>query len=205
MAPGVSKPGTTTTVWGRPVWFHSVLTNPWDSDASTFVTCRILQRYARQYAGDASVRLAVLDAVRRLPAGASQRDIACAIFHWVRSRIRFREDEDLLYNEVGVHPANLDKELLIVPPVLLGMPQPCGDCDDFSLLVASMCLAAGMQPFYVTVAADPTDTGKLSHIYVCVRLADERGYLCLDAGNRYPSVPAGWESATVSRKAIWAI
>jgi transglutaminase-like putative cysteine protease len=116
------------------------------------------------------------------------------------------DDESLLYEYLGVPPDELDKELLIVPPVLLRMPQPMGDCDDFSLLIASMSLAAGIQPYYVTVAADPMDgVRKFSHIYVCVYLADEGNYLALDAGNRFEGVPPGWESGNVTRKAIWKI
>jgi len=119
--------------------------------------------------------------------------------------VQFIEDEQLLYEELGVMPAHLDKELLIIPPVLLAMPQPMGDCDDFSLLMASMALAAGIQPYFVTVAANQTQPRKFSHIYVCVYLEDEDDHLCLDAGNRYANIPPGWESDNVMRKAIWPI
>jgi transglutaminase-like putative cysteine protease len=140
-----------------------------------------------------------------LPPDGSQRDIACAIFHWVRGTIRFVEDESLLYEEFGIQPENLDKELLIVPPVLLSMPVPMGDCDDFSLLTASMLLAAGIQPYYVTVAADAAEPRRFSHIYICAYLADEGRYLCLDPGNRLNAIPPGWEAEKVTRKAIWPV
>ena len=157
------------------------------------------------YAADPSVIAATAAAFRALGAGATQRDQACAIFHWVRGNIRFVEDEQLLYEELGVHPQELDKELLLVPPVLLRMPEPRGDCDDFSLLIASMALAAGIRPYWVTVAVDAAEPQRFSHIYVCVQLADENAHLCLDAGNRLQGVPPGWEPSKVARKAIWSV
>ena len=196
---------STASAFGRPVSVHHTPTDRWNSDVSTVATVRVLRRLAHQYAADPSVLAADAQALQALSAAASQRDIACAIFHWVRGTVRFVEDEQLLYEELGVAPAELDKELLIVPPVLLAMPAPMGDCDDFSLLTASMCLASGIRPYYVTVAADPNDPRKFSHIYVCARLEDEDGYLCLDTGNRYSSIPPGWESSQVTRKAIWPI
>lgn len=203
MAPGGGSP--VGTAFGRPVLVHHTPTNRFNSDVSTVATIRILRRLAREYASDPYVRAALIQATARLKPMASQREIACSIFYWVRSNVQFVEDETLLYNELGVEPQELDKELLIVPPLLLQMPVPMGDCDDFSLLTASMAIAAGIRPYYVTVAADAGDPQKFSHIYVCVELADEGGHLCLDAGNRYSAIPPGWESSSVTRKAVWAI
>ena len=193
------------SVWGGPVRVHDQRTNRWNTDVSTADTVRNLCRLARTYATDPAVMAATRGAISALATGSSQRDICSAIFHWVRATVRFVEDEQLLYEELGVQPADLDQELLIVPPVLLAMPQPMGDCDDFSLLISSMCLSAGVQPFYVTVAADASDPFKFSHIYVCAKLADEGTYFPLDAGNRLNAVPPGWESDAVTRKAVWKI
>jgi hypothetical protein len=119
--------------------------------------------------------------------------------------VRFIEDETLLYAQLGVSPEHLDKELLIVPPTLMAMPEPMGDCDDFSLLAACMLLNAGMRLYFVTVAADKDLPWKFSHIYVCVRLEDEDDFMCLDAGNRLLGVEPGWEAGNVTRKAVWAV
>jgi hypothetical protein len=198
--------GNAGSVWGRPVHIQRTRTNRYDNDVAVRDTIRILSEQARNHANDPSVHWAVAQACARLPLDASERDIAGAMHHWVRAHIRFVEDETLLYSQLGIRPEELDKELLITPPVLLGMPQPMGDCDDYSLLLASMALAAGIQPYYVTVAADPYESPqKFSHIYVCVRLEDEDGYLCLDAGNRYQAVPPGWETGKCTRKAVWRI
>jgi transglutaminase-like putative cysteine protease len=196
--------GMSNTAWGRPVILHRLRTNPRDSDKSVADTLAIMRHQARVHAGDPAVVSATWQACSRLRPGASQRDIACALFHWIRGTVHFVEDEVLLHYAMG---ETIDKELLIVPPVLLSMPVPMGDCDDFSLLTASMALAAGLRPYYVTIAVDPEeDPRKFSHIYTCVRLDDENGFLVLDAGNRLSSIPPGWEASKgVTRKAIWAI
>lgn len=191
-------------IWGGSV---AVLTNPtnrYNSDVSTVDTIRVMQRLAHGYSRHPSVVAAVSHALSA-SVPSSQRDVACAIFYWVRTTIRFVEDETLLYEQLGVDLEDLDKELLIVPPVLLAMPNPQGDCDDFSLLLAAMLLCAGLKPYFVTVAADPLEPHKFSHIYICVHLADESNHLCLDAGNRLAMVAPGWESANVTRKAIWTV
>lgn len=190
-------------VWGQPIAVHRTRTNPFNNDVSTAATVRMMGRIARQCAHDPLVMAATADA---LALGVrSQREAASAIFHWVRGNVRFVEDEQLMYEQLGVAPERLDKELLIIPPVLLSMPQPMGDCDCFSLLLASMLLCANIQPYFVTVAADAEDPRKFSHIYICACLSDEGTHMCLDAGNRLEMVPPGWEASKVTRKAIWAV
>lgn len=157
-----------------------------------------------------------MQAFSSLAPESDQRERASAIFYWARDNVQFVQDEELLYHELGVPVPDLDKELLIVPPLLLRMPVPMGDCDDYSLLIASMLLAAGMQPWWVTVAADQTEPKRFSHIYLDVRLADEWEHdpftgqikfkhLCLDAGNRLQGIAPGWEPKGLGRKAIWRV
>ena len=191
--------------FGGPVSVRATDTNRYDTDVSTRATIDILRALSRRYSADPSVRQALAQATAGLHGVAGDRDIACAIFYWVRSNIQFIEDEALLYSVLGVPAEELDKELLIVPPTMLAMPTPAGDCDDFSLLTACMCLTAGLLPYYVTVAAGRDQPRKHSHIYICVCLADERTHLCLDTGNRLNSIPPGWESGSVTRKTIWGI
>jgi hypothetical protein len=193
------------TVWGGPIRVQGARTDPWRSDISTADTIGIMRGLAHQYSSDPHVLASVAQACEALGPDASDRDIAYAIFYWTRANIRFIEDEALMYEQLGVRPEELDKELLIVPPALLQMPQPMGDCDDFSLLLACQFLSVGMRPYFVTVAADRSDPRKFSHIYIAVRLEDEDSYLCLDAGNRMSGIPPGWEIPKPSRKAIWTI
>lgn len=197
------QPRPNGNTWGQPVSVQSTRTNPFNNDVSTRDTIADMRKLAHRYAGDPYVVWATMQA---LSAGArTQREMASAIFYWVRHNIRFVEDETLMYEEFGIQPEHLDKELLIVPPLLLSMPEPMGDCDDFSLLLAAMLLCAGMKPYWVTVAADQNDLRKFSHIYVCVRLEDEGTHMCLDAGNRMAMVAPGWEESKITRKAIWPV
>jgi transglutaminase-like putative cysteine protease len=190
-------------IWGQPIALQSVRTNPFNNDVSTTATIMQMRGLAHRYASDPLVMQATGEA---LSGGVrSWRDVACAIFYWIRHVVRFVEDETLMYEQFGIQPQHLDKELLIIPPVLLAMPQPMGDCDDYSLLMASMLLCAGLRPYWVTVAADAEDHRKFSHIYVCVYLPDEGTHMHLDPGNRLPMVPPGWEESKVTRKAIWAV
>lgn len=199
--PAVPSP----SFWGGPIRVHATRTDPLRSDISTADTIGIMQKLAHQYATDPYVQNATAQATGRLGPGASDRDIASAIFHWIRANVQFVEDEWVMYEQLGVQPEHLDQELLIVPPRLLTMPQPMGDCDDFSLLTACQLLCVGLRPYWVTVATDRSDPWKFSHIYVCVRLEDEARFLCLDAGNRLTGVPPGWEPSGVTRKAIWTV
>ena len=191
-------------IWGGPAVVLSTRTNRFDSDVSTRDTVRVMARLAHEYSSDRYVAAAVQDALAGVGI-TTQRDVVCAIFHWVRGKVHFVYDETLLHEQLGVGLDDLDKELLIVPPLLLQMRPPQGDCDDFSLLIASMLLCAGIRPFFVTVAADRSDPHKFSHIYVCAELEDEGTHLCLDAGNRLSRVEPGWELPNVTRKAVWDI
>ena len=203
----LAGPGTTGSIWGRPVSVDVTRTNPHNHEVSVRDTIRKLREHARTYESHPSVDLATHQACGSLSPAASDREVCCAIYYWIRSRVRFLEDELLMQYGLGIPPDQLDKELLIPPPVLLSMNPPTGDCDDFSLLTACMCLNAGVRPFYVTVAADPEEPpSKLSHIYVVAYLEDENSFLQLDSGNRYHRVPPGWEAQKgLTRKAVWKV
>ena len=190
-------------IWGGPAVVLQTLTNRFNSEVSTRDTVRVMARLAHEYSTHPFVVGATQHALTERVG--SERDIACAIFRWARSKVHFVYDETLLYEQLGVAPEDLDTELLIVPPLLLRMRPPQGDCDDFSLLIASMLLCARMRPYFVTVAADKAEPMKFSHIYVAVELRDEGSHMALDAGNRLRGVQPGWELPTVTRKAIWRI
>jgi hypothetical protein len=200
-----SRHGTPPPIWGSPIRVQRTVTNRYDHEKSVRDTIGILTRQARAHAHHPVVEAALADACRGL-SYPSDRQTAGAIFHWIRHHLRFVDDEALMYSQLGVRPEDLDKELLIVPPVLLAMRQPMGDCDDYSLLAASMCLAAGLQPYWITVAADRNEPpSKFSHIYIAVALPDEHSFIVLDAGNRYRGIPPGWETSHCTRKAGWKI
>lgn len=128
---------------------------------------------------------------------ASAADKLTAIWFWVKHRVKFLHDEVLtrtLFNESGHF------ELLIAPPVLIRMKAPSGDCDDFTMLVLALAMAAGFDCGIVTLVCDRRRPGEYSHVYGCALL--EGVIVPLDCSHgRYP----GWEvpRRDVQRKTIW--
>lgn len=177
------------------------LSNPLNSDISTHQTVELMSRLAKASSTSAIVHAALLSATDTLSIPATSRALARAIFCWIKGHVVFQEDEALIWQGLGI--ADVDKELLIPPDVLLRMPTPMGDCDDFSLLGASMLLAAGLPCSFITVAADPEEPDKFSHIYLKVYLLDEnmQGLMFDSSHGSY----LGWEFQGWFRKEEWRV
>jgi hypothetical protein len=129
---------------------------------------------------------------------ADRRTISNKIFEYVRSSVTFVQDEDVLTQEFGVRP---DNELLIEPAVLLSMDKPRGDCDDFSMLTASLLLVVGLPAYFVTVKADHRQPDRWSHVYVGTVLEDGTEYP-LDCSH---GPFAGWETNQAINKQRWPV
>lgn len=187
--------------WGIPVHIQSQASNPQDTDVSTAQT--IHQMIALAKSSSTSPQIASI--VNQCIASAnskSHRDLVRAIFWWIKSHIQFVEDETIMAGVLGVDPAHLDQELLIEPWVLVSMPQPMGDCDDFSTLLAACLVAAHLPCWFVTIACDPELPFKFGHVYVKVYLPDEGVTQYLDCS--HGPIP-GWEQDKYFRKAEWRI
>jgi predicted transglutaminase-like cysteine proteinase len=119
----------------------------------------------------------------------SDADLVRAIYWWVKNRVKFREDGDILTREMEWRDPY--QELLISPEILIGMPQAQGDCDDFSMLLAALLVAARIPVWFVAVAVDEREPWRWSHIYCKVFLKDEGRFVTLDASHgKFP----GWET-----------
>lgn len=106
-----------------------------------------------------------------------------ALFEWVQAHVSFVDDAS--NPDFALGRLSRLHELLIRPAALVRATRPQGDCDEFSMLLASLLLAQGRRPAFVTVAANPL-TADYSHVYV---LLDGRA---LDASHGpYP----GWAAA----------
>lgn len=176
------------------------VSDPLSSDVSTLETVNQMATLSRRNAGYPQVRAATDEALKGIDySTASHREIASRIWQYCKKRVRFVQDEDVLQQEFGVSPAN---ELLIEPSVLLSMDEPRGDCDDFSMLCASMLLAAGLPAHFVTIAADRQAPGRWSHVY-CGTVLENGEEFTLDASH---GPYAGWEKEDgVYRKAKWLV
>lgn len=123
---------------------------PTDSDSQTADTVGKMSAVVAQSVHHPLVQRAAREA---LAYARTPEEKAASIFAWVKGHVRFRNDPQ-------------QDELLIEPPLLLSMSAPAGDCDDFSMLTASLLQIAGVPWEFVTVAADPSDPSRFSHIYL---------------------------------------
>lgn len=196
----VVEPGGPKSVSVRPqpaAWFGTarlratVHRQPDDDEARTAHTISLMAEYVRQDAKAPIVRQAAYQAISHL-AGRDARQEAIAVWQWVRSRVRFVHDSDFAIGD--------DAEVLVRPVDLLRMPQPSGDCDDFSMLVAALLRALGIPSAFVTVAADPRSADQYTHVYVVAMLPN--GPLALDASHG-PS--PGWEPKPQGKRRVWPI
>lgn len=169
---------------------------PPGDDEATAITIAHMAHYAKQDSLSPIVRRAAAEAAATAQ-GNSAADIAEAVFRWIQRRIRFQVDQ------ATARPVSQDAEnteVLIRPVDLLTMPRPAGDCDDFSMLCASMLRALGIETSFKTVAADPAAPHLYSHVYVIAHTSE--GAIALDTshGDR-----PGWEVRTAGKSRIWRV
>lgn len=110
---------------------------------------------------------------------------AAALLRWVQSNFTYRSD---ILNVETLHSAR----------TLLRMKEsgiPAGDCDDFSILIASMAESVGIPSRLATTQT--IEPGSWSHIYP--ELLVNGRWLAADATNA--NAPLGWEAKSF-RKAV---
>lgn len=183
---------------------HAVVTPlPDDSDAATNITVQWMAEKAAVDSSSELVHAAMRDAVSG--GGADSFPGLCRAVHsWVRSHVRFIPDR---VPAAGAgQPA--DTEVLIRPVDLLRMPEPAGDCDCISMLVAAMLLAAraalrlrDLELYFVAVGADGWRPREFSHVYV---YAIAHGVVMpIDASH---GPVAGWEVQNrFGKKRVWSV
>lgn len=161
---------------------------------ATAATIRLMSQFTLADSRADLIRAAAAQAT----AGAATPEQAAAMIHaWVKSHVHFVEDAEPA-RLAGV-PDPQSAEVLIRPIDLLRMPRPSGDCDDFSMLVAAMLLAQGIEPAFKTIKADAENPGAYTHVYVIAKLPT--GDLPIDASH---GPAAGWEHANLGAQ-VWPI
>jgi len=177
---------------------YSLAAVPDYGDDQTAAVISLMTKYAVEDSKSDVVKQAIGQAKLEMPTESPEAQI----FYYVRGRVRFVADESTAlplqrwYQEPIV-------ESLIRPVDLLNMrPIAQGDCDDFSMLVASMLLAEGIPCSFVTVAADDRDPQQFSHVYVASYRDGKRTPIDASHG-LFP----GWEADrdSVFRKREWPI
>lgn len=175
--------------FGIPVQVSSRATDPNNTDRSTVETLQLMVALATSSSRSPQISILSTNCLMNLPYPPTKREIVRALYHCVKRVVQFREDESTLVGEMG--ESDPFQELLISPDVLVSMPTPMGDCDDFSMLLASLLVASKIPVWYVAIAVDPQQPDRFSHVYCKCYLEDEQTYLTLDAshGNYI-----GWET-----------
>jgi hypothetical protein len=166
-----------------------------DSEASTVQTVAKMAEHIRNSAGDPAVKWCAHQAAKSCGPGAPASALARAVFYFLKSRVRFRTDDDLIaLMRIGQD----ELELLVSPPVLLRHPKPEGDCDDFTMACCALLHELGVQADIVTVKADQPDPGRWSHVYCSAQT--EQGPMILDTSHGdFP----GWEVPYFYQKRTW--
>lgn len=167
---------------------------PAGDDQATALTIERMSQYAREDSSSEIVRRAAHEAAALAPLSPAD-----GVFWWIRNHVRFVADAEVA--QLAGIPDAADAEVLIRPIDLLTMPEPAGDCDDFSTLCASMLRALGIESSFRTVAADPADPAHFSHVYVIAHLPS--GDQALDCSH---GKEPGWEVHTAAGKVkTWPI
>jgi hypothetical protein len=184
-------PGIYTSFSASPIAITHTPTNPFNSYISTQDTINLMRQIILTQSKSPFIFHLVSLATSDLPTNANDRDIVRSLFNFVKSNVKFEEDEAILLSRLGIDPSeDGGRELLISPDVLFTMNPPSGDCDDFSLLLATLLTNLKFKVEAVTICCDPIEPNRFSHIYLRAFLEDEGKWIALDSS--HGSSP-GWE------------
>lgn len=114
-----------------------------------------------------------------------------AVFWWLKRHIRYERTP-------GTSP--LVDQTLITPAALLAMPDPAGDCPQFSMLAKAMFRNLCMPAYFVTIATDTEHPDEYSHVYNAV-VANGR-LIPFDSSN---GPCPGAEYARPIKKKVWPL
>lgn len=138
-----------------------------DPDSQVSDTIAVMARYATEDAASSQIRTEARTAMSESKGG----DPVEAVWGYVKSRMHFVEDyvSGAAVQELSTTPGEV-VEVLVRPRDMSTWFQ--GDCDDYVTYGASLLIALGVTPKFVTVAADATMPDEYSHVYLVVYAAD---------------------------------
>lgn len=178
-------------------------TNPTDNLVSTLDTISKMIGLVNDSASSPIVIQTAIDIVSGIgKSKPTEMDLIRGIFWWAKHHIHFKEDEQALVQDFGIEDLGTGKELLLSPPYLLSMPQPTGDCDDFSTLIATLLKISGFKRVgFRTIAADRLDPRCFTHVYVIVTLLSGELFPLDASHGGFP----GWEHDGIFKQHDWWI
>jgi len=178
---------------------------PDNADAQVAETIALMCRYV---CADCQAQPVIEDARQAL--ALSPAYPLSAVHSFVRSRMRFKRDEDTMADKGQLLP-NDGKDNYFVEclkrPVDVSFEfagtgeRVEGDCDDFSMYTAALLKALGIECCFATVGANDANPDVYSHVYVVAYFAGQRVPMDCSHGAQ-----AGWEAPNQFGKfREWAI
>lgn len=137
-----------------------------DGAAGVAQTLRQMQYWAKEYKKNPEIRAFAENIIRPVPAKDNVGEVR-AIFEWVRDHIRYTQDVR-------------DVETLKTPDatIISGM----GDCDDMSLVVATLLESVGYKTRFVAVGT--VAPGVFDHVFAQVHLGPN--WISLETTEKWP-------------------
>lgn len=172
----------------------AVLPAPDDDELATAQTVSLMQHFADVDAGNEIVRQAAHQAAA-MAKGSGVADLLAAVHTWIKNHVRYQTD-DVTAAPITNQPDQA--EILIRPIDLLTMPEPAGDCDDYSMLCSSMLRSLGIPSSFRTVAADPEIPDRYTHVYTVAHTS--LGDIPLDTSH---GPQPGWEVPPAGKVRTW--
>lgn len=161
-----------------------------NQDHATQQTVQLMAREIRKSAADPHVQSAARTALVKYSQGRRGAYAACWAAWWsVRHNLKFVSDDTLLRGIPTPNPPEM--ELLVSPAVMVRSSEPQGDCDDFTMMICALLQCLGVRWEIVTVAADPGDPQRWSHVYA-VAILENGTRWTMDAAPPDAKYP-GWE------------
>ncbi len=128
-----------------------------DTDRSTQQTIQAMCEHIKDAVSDPEVqRIAELAA-----AGGGRREIAAAVWAWLKNNIQFVTDDQLLLETSGRRD---ELELLVSPSVMVRMQRPRGDCDCFVMTGCSLLICLGVPCVIETLKCQRDEPWRWSHV-----------------------------------------
>jgi Transglutaminase-like superfamily len=121
---------------------------------------------------------------------ASDFEKTCAVYWWLKRTVRYVPTPGT---------SQLVDQTLITPTAVLAMPEPIGDCPQFSMLANAMLRALCIDSLFVTIAAERMAPEQWSHIYNIVEVGAGK-WMPFDSSN---GPEPGAEYARPYKKKVW--
>lgn len=121
-----------------------------------------------------------------------RRGVCGGVFRAVRA-LPFQTDAHQLGEQLGLAGADLDRELLVAPEILLRQRAPSGDCDCKAMLGAACLLALGIPCRFIVMDRNGR---RWEHVYCEAELEDGKAHALDFSHGAYP----GWRAPRALRQ-----